>query len=78
MITYKAETHDYSGWPYWYCAYGGSNSDFKQSAHPLKLKRNEIKQWFKESKIDARVDANGYTYRFYREADRTMFLLRWT
>ena len=76
-MIYKAETHDYSDWPYWYCAYGSGPWDFKQSAHPLKLKRNEIKQWIKESKIDARVDANGYTYRFYREADRTMFLLRW-
>jgi hypothetical protein len=77
MITYKAETRDYSNWPYWYRAYGVAYSDFKRSAHPLKLKRNEIKQWFKEGKIDATVDKNGFNYRFYREADRTMFLLRW-
>ena len=76
-MIYKAETHDYSYRPYWYRAYGSGPRDFKQSAHPLKFKRNDIKQWFKESKIDATVDSNGYTYRFCREADRTMFLLRW-
>ena len=76
-MIYKAETHDYSYRPYWYRAYSSGPQDHNQSAHSLKLKRNEIKQWFKESKIDATVDKNGYTYRFYREADRTMFLLRW-
>ena len=76
-MIYKAETHAHSYWPYWYRAYGSGPWDFKQSEHPLKLKRNQIKQWFKESKIDAKVDANGYTYRFWQEADRTMFLLRW-
>jgi hypothetical protein len=74
MITYKAETHDYSYWPYWYRAYGWN---FKYSSHALIVKRNEIKKWIKESKIDAKVDANGYNFRFWREADRTMFLLRW-
>ena len=49
---------------------------YKAETHDYSY-RNEIKQWFKESKIDATVDKNGYTYRFYREADRTMFLLRW-
>ena len=76
-MIYKAETHAYSYQPYWYRAYGSGPEDWKQSAHPLKIKRNEIKQWIEESKIDATVDKNGYTYRFYREADRTMFLLRW-
>ena len=76
-MIYKAETHDYSGYPYWYRAYGSGPWDFKQSAHPLKFKRYEIKQWIKESKIDATVDSKGYTYRFCREADRTLFLLRW-
>lgn len=74
MITYKAETHDYSDWPYWYRAYG---YNFKNSSHVLIVKRNEIKKWIKESKIDAKVDAHGYNFRFWREADRTMFLLRW-
>jgi len=77
-MIYKAETHDNSYRPYWYRAYGSGPWDFKLSTHPLKLKRNEIKQWIKESKIDAKVDANGYTYRFHRESDRTMFLLRWS
>lgn len=74
MIVYKSETHDYSNWPYWYRAYG---SDFRNPSHALITKRNEISRWLKQIKIDAKVDSNGYTYRFWREADRTLFLLRW-
>jgi hypothetical protein len=74
MKKYMYEYHEYSYWPHWYVAYSDFN---KTTEHLLKQKKDLMKKWIKENKIDSKIDKKGNCYRFGRQSDLTMFLLRW-
>jgi hypothetical protein len=74
MITYIYKYHEYSWFPHWYTAH---SSSFSNKTHQLIRNKNQIQQWCKNISMDVKIDKKGYNYRFTKQSDLTMFLLRW-